>query len=541
MKKLLLLSITSLTMLIADFTLEGDKLTPVSTQSGGTNVSTTIEAPSSTNKYLEPVDIPAYDPNDSTHVLITPTNGMWNESVLNNLSYKHFYITPGNYLGSTIWLRSAGTENDRRTLSLYNPSNPTNDTHPGALPDNEQANCKFSITDQAHYWTIDRLSNLDDPSTSYAVTIFGGADYTILNRLHIRNAYKGIYIYPGSDFNTVQNCYLDTATHAGRVNDALGVGIRHDGAAFSEVLATKIINNDIRNYGDGIQLIKKDVGATNFEGTIIDSNRIWIDSDIYTNGDWSTNGYNAGGKYAVAENAIDVKAGSDNAANPVIISNNICWGYREIDTTTGQNSIAGVPINVSYQETKNIIYDSNIVFDSEWGMHLMNLTGTGSKIINNIMFDIGHITPSIPKFPNGRDVWVFSIPRESTINSSTGVLIGNNSIINTGVNPTTGGRALYAWTNADVMELNNNLFIDTINIHGDYASNSRDNNWYYNHAGAKLSGTNENDMSSTNPQMGDYTFVYEQFTSQPKTKTLAGVISTMDSPHYQKAGSSIGN
>ncbi len=39
--------------------------------------------------------------------------------------------------------------------------------------------------------------------------------------------------------------------------------------------------------------------------------------------------------------------------------------------------------------------------------------------------------------------------------------------------------------------------------------------------------------------MADYTFEYEIFTASPKSKTLKGVISTTNSLHYSKAGSSI--
>lgn len=42
--------------------------------------------PADANMHEEAVDIPPYDVNNSTHVLITESNGNWNNSVLNNLT-----------------------------------------------------------------------------------------------------------------------------------------------------------------------------------------------------------------------------------------------------------------------------------------------------------------------------------------------------------------------------------------------------------------------------------------------------------------------
>ncbi len=523
MKKIILLLILPFIALMAiDFTMKPGSLEPTTTLIGEIKSSTFSQS-----KYLEPINIPIYNPNDSTHVLITPTNGKWNESVLNNLDYKHFYIAPGKYTDSIIYLRSSGTESARRTLSLYNPSNP-NDTHPASLPDNEQANVKIYLNN-ASYWTLDRISNLDFGDTKYMMWIQNRSSHNIINRHHARNVYKGIYISAFNHYNTIQNCYLDTATHAGRVNDALGVGLHHGDISNAIIDSTKIINNDIRNYGDGIQLVRS-FGSPNtidFKGTVIDSNRIWVDGDIYTDGNGN---YTPSGEYCVAENAIDVKAGSFDTNKPVLITNNIVWGYRHTDGSV-MNYVAGKPFNISMADSRNLKYENNIVFDSEWGMFLANLSGTASSIKNNILYDIGNVTPT------DKDVWVFATPSSTGVDT-TNVPVSNNSIINTGIS-SGGGRAMYVSSNNDGIDINNNLFIDTINVHGDISRQNIDNHWYYNHSGAKLGGSKEENKDQTDPAMGDYPFKYERFTSNPKTKILKGVISTTDSPHYKNAGSSI--
>lgn len=543
MKKIILVFILQITGLMAiDFTMVPGSLTPVSTQSVDESGDSTSETPLPTTKttstYLETVNIPAYDVNNPTHILITPTNGKWNESVLNNLNYKHFYIVPGKYSNSTVWLKTSGTENDRRTISLYNPSKPTDGTHPAALQDSEQANIKLSFNG-ASYWTIDRMSGLENSlnTDDYIISFTNKSHHNILNAVHHRGMVRGIVIYPGCNYNTIQKSYIHDSTHQGRLTDNVGIFLYGgDGSAGLETIGTKIIENDIKNLNDGVQLQRKhgSLNHVNFAGTIADGNRFWVDSAVYTNGDWSSNGYSndPDSEFMVAENGFDVKDGSEDANNPVIVSNNIVWGYRETDKTTGQNDVPGKAVNISFTGCKNIVYDSNIVFDSEWGMYLVNLTGPASSIKNNIMYDIGNVTPPLSNYPNGRDTWVFRTP------SSGSIEISNNSIIDTGVNASGAGRAIYVSSNNDVSHIKNSLLINTINIQGD-TNQDIDNTWYYNHSGAKLGGSNEHEMGSADPKMGNYSFEYERYTSNPKTKTLIGIISTTSSSHYGKAGSSI--
>lgn len=78
----------------------------------------------SNTQYEESINIPQYNTNDSTHVLITENNGNWSATVLNDPTKQHFYIEPGNYeigthgTGTYITLSANGTQNERRTMSL---------------------------------------------------------------------------------------------------------------------------------------------------------------------------------------------------------------------------------------------------------------------------------------------------------------------------------------------------------------------------------------------------------------------------------------
>lgn len=490
------------------------------------------------NEYLEPVDIPVYDSGNPEHLLITEANGRWSETYLNDLSYVNFYVEAGSYIGSVEYLRVSGTSENRRTISLYNPSNPTDITHPASLLDVEQANVKFSMTDGASYWTIDRMSNLDDPNTVYMIWLLNLNTYNIINRFHGRGMYKGIYIQPFCDYNTIQNCYIHDATHAGRINDALGVGLKHDSTVNALTQGTKIINNDIQNMGDGIQLIYSfnSTEVCSFPDTVIDYNRVWVDSSIYTDG---AGNYTPTGDYMVAENAIDFKTGSDDITRPVIVTNNICWGYKQTDESV-MNNIAGVAISTSDRHTKNVIFDRNIVADSQWGMHLVNLGGSASEVTNNILYNIGHDTPPTTSYLNGKEGLGMSTPWEVAGWTPTpNVPIENNSFVNIAQNQTTNNfGSIYLYSNSEVLEMNNNLFIDSDKVSGDITSQARDNNWYFNHTGATLTGTNEHiDDGVTN--MVDYVFYYYRFTTSPAEKTLTGAVVSQSASYHTIAGSNI--
>lgn len=469
-----------------------------------------------TSSYLEQINIPAYNASDPTHVLITEANGKWTDAVLNNLSYKHFYIEPGDYTATVIALTSSGTDNDRRTLSLHNG----NDTHPASLPDNEVANVTFHLNG-ASYWTFDRLSNVDK-QINRTLVISDHSTHNILNRYHLRGFYDGIRINGQSHYNTIQNSYIHYAPDAARDNqrDAIGI-VLHDcfdgqDIAGSTLEGTKIINNDISNATDEIQLYHLEI-ADGFPGTIIDSNRIWKDSEIACDEDGTPN---PNGGYMITENNVDTKHGSPDSNRPVIFSNNILWGVR---APTRGNELYGKGIT-SHHHSQNIIYDSNIFFESQILLFL-DFGHSGNEPIelrNNIFVDNNVYNPKNADY----QMLYMAMAADKKLYNNTFLRNGQSRAIY--IAPTATGNNV-----AD-----NNVFIDTSTFWNNGGNIALDNTWYYNHAGIRPSGTNEQNYGSIS-NMADYTFEYKRFTANPETKILQGIISTEASPHYRKAGSSI--
>lgn len=495
------------------------------------------------SKYLEPVNIPVYNAGDPTHVLITPSNNKWTESVLNNSSYKHFYVTPGVYSNTVLRIKTSGTSGSRRTLSLYTPGN---DRHPAAMADNEVASVNFGLFG-ASYWTIDRMANLDRGTVgSRVLKLYDDgsayATHNIINRFHGRNAYYGVSIQPFCSFNTIQNSYINGAVHEGRLHGAVGIAIANSRVSGTVTEGVKIINNDIRNYTDNIQIIKSaTISAPNL---IIDSNNLWHDSEIYTNGNYAGDGYGGTGiyedQYAIAEQLIDLKSGSDEADKPVLITNNKLWGVRQADPETGDSSsdysIYGVALITSY-DVKNIHIENNIIFDSQYGANTLNLK-SGSTFNNNIIYDIGKYNPPDPEdgYPSGRAPYSVRcvLDDDTPYNNNTFIDYFKNDITNS-------GNAVTIPSGATGLSFDNNLFINTADTSNKNPSGSSiNNNWFYNHSSDKLNGTNEQIYSTAGEaKMNNYSFQYERFTANPKTKILYGVITTASSPHYEKAGSSI--
>ncbi len=483
------------------------------------------------SRYEEPFTIPPYDPHNATHLLITPSNGKWRSELLNSSAYQHFYITPGAY-HTKINLTASGTRDKRRTLSLYNG----NDKHPAALPDTQVADVRLYFKG-ASYWIVDRMAILDT-TLPYVVHIQDNATHNIINRLHAKNYTYGIVILPFCHYNTVQNSYMNHMTHAGRMSDDVAIALASSNIVGTRTEGTKIINNDIRNANDGIQLVVSAALTANdvsYPGTIIDSNRIWMDGDVYTNGDYAVHGYNPNGAYMIGENALDLKTGSDDPKQPILITNNIMWGYQRVDTTPqGSYSGGSGQAIVVHYGVYNMKINNNIVTHSQRALGIAALEEGGppysaryGEITHNIFHNLNTVNPE-----DDRTYGMY-------IYNSTEVRIANNTFVDIALN-SQGQGYFFNYENTTESPFVNNVIINTSGSRSSFG-NRVDNNFYYNTHNIRFDETNKHLFSdSKEANMGDYTFAYERFTNHQKYKTLKGVLTTKTSPHATKAGSSIG-
>ena len=335
--------------------------------------------------YLEPVTLPSCDATNS-EVQFIKTMSDW--SHINDTDKSIFCVSPGDYSEKTITLTTSGTKDKKRYIVLNNG----NDIHPGKLEKNNLAKVGFILKD-TNYWVIDRMSYWDSYNTISPLKIVN-SDYNIINRHFLDNVGKGIYLYPGSDNNTIQQCRIqidDISLHY----DRAAIGLYNNALSNISITNTKIIDNEIKNFVDGFQAIRNPESRTNlnYEGTIIDANKIFITSEIYTN---CSGLHDENGSCAYAENALDFKAASNNPNNPVIVSNNHFWGFRHSDQTNSDLGDSGVAI-VMHFGVNNIQIFSNVIFNSNWAIVAGsvrdgNYSLNNAKIYKNIFTDIKSIT-----------------------------------------------------------------------------------------------------------------------------------------------------
>ena len=455
--------------------------------------------------YEESFTMPKYDPNNSSMMLIKTVSD-WSQ--INNPNIRFFFVSPGDYSqAGDIKLSANGTSQNRRYIVLYNG----NDTHPGKLPLNTSnlAKAEFLIT--GSYWIIDRMSFWNRGNAEETNQIKGGS-FNIINRYFQSNVGGAcVTLYKNSHNNTIQNSRVE------RKDFKIDGQVQQDRAAFQlfnnyedniSIKNTKILNNETSNFNDGFQTIRQ--GTTlmniNYEGTIIDFNCFYIDNRLYTNG----NGvHDSNGSYAYAENAIDLKVGSENSSNPMIISNNKMWGFRKADGTMSDLDDPGACIAVHYN-VNNTIIENNLIWDSRMGFNLSDpRTGysmRNSTIKNNIFHSI--LEGSIAVYDASNLIFDGNLNKESGINKPY--------------------NTYYFETSCSNISLINNLSVNTYDQYGIWDGDhhvSPKNNEYYRskplHVSDKTDIIHPVDPTAL---YKDLIFTADSYTNNPRVITIPKVL-----------------
>lgn len=491
MKKMIFLLIFPLTVLMAiDFTMTKQGLfvdTATQPPSSGT-------LPEATSSYLKSVDLPVCDAsNPEVHFIQNTAD--W--STINSSSKRIFCVSPGDYRAlNNIKLTASGTAEKKRYIILNNGNN----IHPAKLDQNELANFALQFS-EASYWIIDRAASIDH-NLPYSFQLRANSTNNVFNRIFTDNIITSIALNNAANNNTIQNSRFQNMTHTGRIYDNPAISFFDWNSNSWSIKNTKILNNEIVNTNDGIQTVlsKQSDGnyqSGNVEGTIIDGNDIYIDSTLYTN---ARGEYNPNGTYAYAENAIDLKAGSINASNPMIITNNHFWGFRKSDSTNSYLSDPGYAI-VAHYGIGNTKLNDNVIFDSNSGIGLGDKQNASwamynSEIKRNIIKDCGTL-PGV-----GGTNYALHITESNNIN------ITNNVIINAR------NAYLQLSTNGSGMLVTNNIGINspddmvlTNNTGGIYTDNSNE------YTTGEAAGYTE-----------DYSFTTDKFTNSPRVITLPNTV-----------------
>lgn len=432
--------------------------------------------------YLQKVSYPSYDASNPDHVLIQ-SDSDW--AKINGAAH-YYYVKPGDYRSAgRVTLRAQGTDSAKRYIVLADGK----DTHPARLQTSEQANVWLSFVGGDH-WVIDRISSIDI-STGNWLHVYSfryGASDNLLNRLHIKDYIDhGITFFDGSNDNTVQQCRIADMTLEGRKRDRVSIGFASDGHSNINSLNNKIIQNEIVNTNDGIQLVSsRALRNVNFAGTVIDGNLIWLTPDLYVNG-----------IYAYAENAIDLKAASMDADNPVVITNNIMWGFRK----NAQDGDPGDAVTMHYGFS-NLIFEDNVIFDSHRGIGASSGGVHDSSFKRNILYECNRHTAT------NYALYLYD---------SSNLQIEENIIVDT-----ISGYGANIQNNVNSTFKRNVLISSGTSIQR--GSLDASENRYYNTAN-RINGVNDVSYSNaSDANMGDFTFTYDNYTNDPKQKNLYGVL-----------------
>ena len=489
MKKIITLLILPLTLLVADFTLVGNILTPNTPDTSNTQtINNELSTISNTNKYLEQVNLPTCDI-DNPEVQFIRNNTDWN--TINSTTKRIFCVSPGNYTSlRNIKITTSGTSENRRYIILDNG----NDTHPGKLDKTQLANFAL-LFDGASYWTIDRGATVNRDDFNYILE--NGSSHNIFNRILQINYSVAFHIKHGCHYNTIQNSRFDTMTQQGFKYDLSSIQIQGSGSPLT-VLGTKIINNEFVNAKPG--RLNRYVGQIcDFTGTIFDSNNVEYTDDLRTDchGNLNPNGNCLAGE----SSGFSAKYGSLDPNKPVIFSNNHVWGFLPTDPTM-EPTLSGQGIGfIAYVGASYIHIKNNVIFNGSQGISIADRYdkshGTEyAEITGNLIVNCGAL-------PYSND--------SSSINISQAyhATVKNNTIIN----PI--GHYAKIWYNYAGVYYGQNIVVNP-----DTSIITSPNNATVTGLGTDTIYPSANDGGFIN----NYTFTTDKFTNKPRIITLENVL-----------------
>lgn len=297
-----------------------------------------------------------------------------------NGANKYYCVKSGDYTTKgTITLTAAGSSGDRRWI-VYN--GPEAGTHP---VDQAEANRAIirGLSINAGFWVIHEMTIRETARTRF-INHDADGDDVIFNRVLVEGGGAGGGQHgANADRIHIQNSvYRNTELTANKDNHCIAIK--------AGTTSVHIYSNEIYNCaGDGIQ-IGRGLSETNSYGGIeIVDNDMYITTAIYS--DCTGNLY-PNGTCACAENAIDIKNGTNTAAPApegdwLKILNNRTWGFRRTDDGCGGTGSQGAAI-ITHDDADYVLIRDNIVFDSRRGIRTGAAANTRTSIINNFITDI---------------------------------------------------------------------------------------------------------------------------------------------------------
>jgi hypothetical protein len=347
----------------------------------------------SASRHLEVVPDPG--PCD---VVITPANQAATLPMLNDSGKRVFCVDPGDYRAARhLELEVSGTATARRYLR-YNAPFPA----PPAIRQTSRAIFYGVLLDGASWWVIEGLT-IQPTGTqdhSFMVGILGGSRNVLEGNLidaSLQVNYRdqsGVLLRESdagapSARNSIQNNVIRGGNKSRLAVDYAGVDIRRSFVAASFNDYTKVLDNEIYDWGHGVEVGASatcdDLGWA--RGTIIDGNDIYITAAKRVNCEDGTPDPN--GECSCSEDGIDVKSpGGSRSDQWTQITNNRLWGFRptlRAVKSCGGSGARGQAINSGNSCAAHVLVAQNAITDSAVGI----LTEGGQwRVAGNLLSEI---------------------------------------------------------------------------------------------------------------------------------------------------------
>jgi hypothetical protein len=461
------------------------------------------ESAEASSPYEVDVSLPACDSGNS-QVQFISTATDW--STINSSTKSIFCVQPGDYTSvGNIILSASGTSSAKRYIRYYNPSNPTDNTHPVNMSSSDRATIRKLTFQGADFVVVDRLHVKEPDQVRIGLVSFHGSFTStdnVVNRLLAEGGGNGggqinFNGASGSDRNTLQLSVVRNTIISTEADN-------HCVLLTANAKGIKVVSNELYNCAGDVLQIHPGL----YEGTIIANNDMYNDSSFVQN----------------TENGIDLKGGgSAGAGNLVTIEGNRFFSLGGSGGTGG--SIGAVDFSNDIGEKAYILFKNNIFFDNPLPWTTNTGGGVGSahhlSIVGNLIYNAG--TAAIEPIKNTNSIEIY-------YNTIIDVASGGLWLRGTSISP----------ASQDVMC---NVVIDGGGYSIPSSGTTADYNAYYNTSGQlMLPGTN-NVSGSTAAASNNtsYTFQYKLLTGA-QNYTIPNAVTSASSPHKNMcAGASVGS
>ena len=311
-------------------------------------------------------------------VVITQANAATTLGQLNDAARRVFCVDPGDYRSAgKLMLTASGTPSSRRFLRFNAPPG----TDQKAIHRTGQAIFESFQLLQASWWVIQGIAVAPrDPATVFLIKIDGG-DHNVLDgnlidasqqwneKRHVGVAIASWQSDPAT-YNSVQANVVRGGNRSRLGVDYTGVAVSSSVYAGANNDFNKILDNEIYDWGDGIQL-SGDTTCSNAgrpRGTWIEGNDIYITAA--KRADCLTGLPDPGGECSCSEDGIDLKVDPGSEARFwTRITNNRLWGFRPTaQVSCGGSGSNGQAITAGNTCPGHVFVGNNVIMDVTTGV-----------------------------------------------------------------------------------------------------------------------------------------------------------------------------